>query len=400
MSYAMEATRFMDSKVYVSPVEYKIERAQRRGRCYLLQITLCLIGVSILFGLGARCIYRAANKENITPMRKQLEDFKKLTSEYSDEVFDGFEQFLKFNNKTYFSIKEHWKRFTIFSKNFKEIQDRKAKAINTEFDAISPFTDLEDEELKKRLMPFTEAPRAANMPRFDTSPGWITAVNRPESFDWRDKGAVLGIKDQGQCGSCWSFAVVAVCESMSIIHGGSGNRRKLSEQELLDCDLKDNGCNGGFRPNAFKFVKEKGLVDEASYEYTAKKGQCKLPSGQNKSRVFVDEVYGFDPNENDMADWIATKGPITIGVNVTKGMFSYRSGVFSPTPEECRYQSLGSHAMAVIGYGTLKGEDYWLLKNSWGVVYGQAGYLKMRRGVNSCGIANNAYTALITKPHN
>jgi hypothetical protein len=79
----------------------------------------------------------------------------------------------------------------------------------------------------------------------------------------------------------------------------------------------------------------------------------------------VDEVYGFDPNELDMADWVATKGPITIGVNVTKGMFNYRSGVLSPTPYECAYESLGSHAMAVIGYGSLNGEDYWLLKVSF-----------------------------------
>lgn len=89
--------------------------------------------------------------------------------------------------------------------------------------------------------------------------------------------------------------------------------------------------------------------------------------------MFVDEVYGFDRNEEEMADWVSSKGPITIGVNVTKEMFSYRGGVFNPTDYDCAYKSLGSHALAVVGYGTQNGENYWLLKNSWGVWHGESG---------------------------
>ena len=83
------------------------------------------------------------------------------------------------------------------------------------------------------------------------------------------------------------------------------------------------------------------------------------------------------------------------GVNVTKGMYHYSSGVFSPTPEDCAHNSLGSHAMTVVGYGEMNGETYWLLKNSWGSSYGDSGYLKMKRGVNSCGIAMAAHTAYV-----
>uniref|UniRef100_A0A914D5Z4 Peptidase C1A papain C-terminal domain-containing protein n=1 Tax=Acrobeloides nanus TaxID=290746 RepID=A0A914D5Z4_9BILA len=80
-------------------------------------------------------------------------------------------------------------------------------------------------------------------------------------------------------------------------------------------------------------------------------------------------------------------------------MFSFKSGVYDPSPEDCRYQSLGAHAMTIIGYGELYGVPYWLIKNSWGTQYGIDGYLRMRRGVNSCGLADAAYTAIITNKH-
>lgn len=84
-------------------------------------------------------------------------------------------------------------------------------------------------------------------------------------------------------------------------------------------------------------------------------------------------------------------------MNVTRGMFAYKSGVFDPTYEDCSQKSMGSHALAIIGYGTENGVPYWILKNSWGAAHGESGYIKMKRGSNSCGIANAVYTALITK---
>ncbi|CAD5230537.1 unnamed protein product [Bursaphelenchus okinawaensis] len=198
----------------------------------------------------------------------------------------------------------------------------------------------------------------------------------------------------GQCGSCWAFSITAVVESLNKIHNNV--LVSLSEQELVDCDSRDSGCGGGFRGWGFDFVKKTGLVPEEYYQYQGMAAQCRMPS-HDLPRVFVDQIYTFDGDEEEMADWVATKGPITIGVNVTRGMFAYKSGVFDPTEFDCTTNSLGSHALAVIGYGVEKGQKYWLLKNSWGPAHGEAGYIKMRRGVNSCGFAKNVYTALITK---
>jgi len=415
MSYKEENARFLRHKIYVSPTEQVYPQnvvGERRSRCRLLQNIICLIGISILLIFSSRCVYRVMSRNQwdtlITarnaqlggppPLEKQLRDFAELSNElveFSEENIKEFEQFLQTYAKRYSSIEEHRRRFKIFSKNLKYIRNAQSFVNNTVFDS-NHFTDQDDDELKKMIMPhYTGPENPTNFPKFDTSPGWSSDLKRPTSFDWRTKGAVMGIKNQEQCGSCWAFAVVGVVESLNIINGGA--RTKLSEQELLDCDHQERGCSGGYRPYAFKFVKQNGLVAQDLYNYIAKQAQCRLPTIGNGTRVYVNEVYSFDRNESDMADWVSSKGPITIGVNVTKEMFSYRSGVFNPTREDCAYNSLGSHAMVVIGYGTQNGEDYWLLKNSWGPAHGEAGYIRMKRGVNSCGIANSVYSALIKK---
>uniref|UniRef100_A0A1I8BKL4 Pept_C1 domain-containing protein n=1 Tax=Meloidogyne hapla TaxID=6305 RepID=A0A1I8BKL4_MELHA len=116
-------------------------------------------------------------------------------------------------------------------------------------------------------------------------------------------------------------------------------------------------------------------------------------------RVFIDEWRSLPSNEDQIADWIATKGPVTFGMNATKSMYHYKGGIFSPSPEECIYESLGSHSMEVVGYGVNDKEvPFWILKNSWGSGYGiNGGYLHIKRGVNSCGLTREVYSALITK---
>lgn len=137
--------------------------------------------------------------------------------------------------------------------------------------------------------------------------------------------------------------------------------------------------------------------------------------------MYVSRLVSLGSDEERIADWVAANGPITLGtyshevqfswvnpfestakqslgMNVTKEMFSYRGGVFSPSVGDCAHKSVGSHAMSVVGYGELNGEPYWIFKNSWGAGYGvNGGYLLMRRGVNSCGLADSPSGAVITR---
>ncbi|VDL83029.1 unnamed protein product [Nippostrongylus brasiliensis] len=114
-----------------------------------------------------------------------------------------------------------------------------------------------------------------------------------------------------------------------------------------------------------------------------------------QERVFIKNYSMLSTNEDIIADWIAANGPATFGMNVTKAMYSYRSGVFSPSKEDCEKHSLGSHALTFIGYGTENGQPFWLVKNSWGSQWGQNGFFKLQRGQNVCGLANTVVGPII-----
>ncbi|VDK60553.1 unnamed protein product [Anisakis simplex] len=209
---------------------------------------------------------------------------------------------------------------------------------------------------------------------------------RPESFDWRSKNVVTDIKDQQRCGSCWAFGAVGVVESMNAI--AKNPLVSLSEQQLIDCDMNDNGCDGGYRPYALQYIRHNGIVPEELYPYAGKElDSCKLNT--TLQRVYVKTVKYIRRNESAMADFVFYKGPLSVGINVTKDLFHYQSGVFTPSKEDCEQNPQGTHALAVVGYGSQNGEDYWIIKNSWGKRWGMDGFFLYKRGANSCGIADS-----------
>uniref|UniRef100_A0A914I7Q8 Peptidase C1A papain C-terminal domain-containing protein n=1 Tax=Globodera rostochiensis TaxID=31243 RepID=A0A914I7Q8_GLORO len=207
---------------------------------------------------------------------------------------------------------------------------------------------------------------------------------RPKEFDWRKKGVISHVKNQLRCGACWAFATAAVVESQHAIRNGT--LFTLSEQQMIDCDQSNDGCEGGNRPNAFRYVRDNGLLQEKAYPYRGGDGNCELSPGpvDPSHRVFVDE-----------------KGPVSFGMNVTKGMFHYVGGIFSPTVDDCALHSMGRHALEVVGFGEDAkggGTPFWILKNSWGSSWGiNGGYVHVRRGVDACGLSQEVHTALITR---
>jgi C1A family cysteine protease len=193
---------------------------------------LCFVGVSLLIIFGGRCVYRS--------LKENTHSIDALIDEYEREFLD----FTKLYNKQYSTKQEYLERLLIFTKNFKRLERMKAVYNNTVFET-NHLSDRSEDELRKMLISHDiELELPKDIPQFSVSLPPKT-VERPASFDWRTRGVVMGIKNQGECGSCWAFSVTAVVESMNIIKGGK--RMKLSDQELIDCDTRSRGCFGGIR---------------------------------------------------------------------------------------------------------------------------------------------------------
>ena len=215
----------------------------------------------------------------------------------------------------------------------------------------------------------------------------------PDSWDWRDKGAVGPVQDQGACGSCWAFSAVANLEGLYAQN--KGTVIDLSEQMLIDCDYYDSGCGGGLMENAFIYLAEVGgIMAELDYPYEGYQGDCKIDTSK-----FVDmKITGynalceFEPcDEGDMKDWLYETGPLSVALNADPLMW-YDSGIIDD--DSCDPSAL-DHGVTLVGYGTDGGVDYWLVKNSWGSGWGESGYFRIVRGKGMCGINTYIVTATV-----
>ncbi|KAG6516893.1 thiol protease SEN102-like [Zingiber officinale] len=220
----------------------------------------------------------------------------------------------------------------------------------------------------------------------------------PSSVDWRKKGAVTPVKDQGQCGSCWAFSTVVAVEGINQIE--TNKLISLSEQQLIDCDTKDNeGCNGGLMDYAFEFIKKNGgLVTEDDYPYKADDGKCAI--SENLPVVTIDGYEDVPTNnENALMEAVANQ-PVSVAIEASGSAFQfYSEGVFTG-----RCGTDLDHGVAIVGYGTtLDGTKYWIVKNSWGEEWGEKGYIRMERGIRAkhglCGIAMEASYPIKSSPN-
>eukprot|EP00668_Euglena_longa_P028952 GGOE01036288.1.p1 GENE.GGOE01036288.1~~GGOE01036288.1.p1 ORF type:complete len:331 (-),score=106.24 GGOE01036288.1:293-1261(-) len=211
---------------------------------------------------------------------------------------------------------------------------------------------------------------------------------RPHFIDWEKKGVLTPIKNQGHCGSCWTFSTTGTLEAHHFMK--TGQRVNLSEQQLVDCagDFDNHGCNGGLPSHAFEYIKYNGGLDsEAAYPYKGVDGNCSFTCKGIAAKVHqVTNISYLD--EVGIEDAVAFMGPVSIAFQVADDFRFYKSGVYNGVCSSDKKSV--NHAVVAVGYGHEGGTKYWKVRNSWGPQWGEAGHFRILRGVNKCGLSDCA----------
>jgi C1A family cysteine protease len=298
-----------------------------------------------------------------------------------------FRDFKATYGRVYASQSENARRFQVFVENMRKAEKLQALNPLAKF-GVNEFSDVSAAEFKVRHNAQRHFAKVAEK----KGPAAMTGVTAlPPSIDWRKKGAVTYVKNQGQCGSCWSFSTTGNIEGQWFLAGHT--LVALSEQELVSCDTIDSGCNGGLMDNAFDWLVEKRggqIVTEQSYPYVSGDGQ--VPACSLTNRVFGAQIDGHQDIAHDeltMAQTLQTNGPISVAVDATSWQ-TYTGGVLS----NCQSTQL-DHGVLIVGFESSGSQPYWIIKNSWGGSWGEQGYIYVSYGSNQCLINNYPTTSRV-----
>ncbi|KVI06265.1 Cysteine peptidase, asparagine active site-containing protein, partial [Cynara cardunculus var. scolymus] len=282
-------------------------------------------------------------------------DFHEKELETDDSLWEMYERW-RSHHKVAASHQEKQRRFNVFKSNALHVHE--TNKMNKPYKLkLNKFADMTSHEFRITFAGSKiKHHRMLQGDRIGNKTFMYANVDTvPTSVDWRKKGAVTPVKDQGQCGSCWAFSTVVAIEGINQIK--TKELVSLSEQELIDCDNRENqGCNGGLMDLAFDFIKKD------------------VPKNDEKALMKA-----------------VAHQPVSVAIDAGDPDFQfYSEGVFTG---KCGTEL--DHGVAAVGYGvTLDGTKYWIVKNSWGAEWGEKGYIRMQRGISDkrglCGIAMEA----------
>lgn len=293
-------------------------------------------------------------------------------------TYPSFTHWAKFHGKVYQPTERDYRNY-IFNTNLERIYLHNTFSNSTWTMAVNKFADMTAREWSSKYLGLLKQ-------NYNRSYSFVKSTALPASVDWTVKGAVTPVKDQGQCGSCWAFSATGAMEGAWFLKNGS--LYNVSEQQLVDCstDQGNQGCDGGLMDDAFQYVVQNGLTTDAAYPYTATGPNACNASG--KPTVVTATGYtDVVPNSETALMTALTERPVSVAVEADQGSFQfYSSGVMT---KSCGTQL--DHGVLAVGYGTVGGQDYYKVKNSWGEDWGMKGYILLGRGISfgaqgQCGI--------------
>jgi len=296
-----------------------------------------------------------------------------------------------------YTAEEEATRFANFQANMRKAAAFQAQNPMATF-GVNAFSDMSEAEFKTRhnAEKYYAARKAESknaVPEFTDAEIAEIRAKVGGSVDWRAKGAVTPVKDQGQCGSCWAFSTTGGIEGQWFLAGHK--LTSLSEQDLVSCDTVDQGCNGGLMDNAFEWLlsSRKGqIATEAAYPYVS--GGGNVPKCADSGKAIGAVITGHKDlphNETQMAAWLSQNGPISIAVDASSWQ-TYTGGIMS----NCQSNQL-DHGVLIVGLGVSGSEQYWIVKNSWASSWGEQGYIRLKFGTNQCLITQYPCTSVASK---
>ncbi|KAF7803320.1 low-temperature-induced cysteine proteinase-like [Senna tora] len=326
----------------------------------------------VFFILACQCLCYYGIPSEYSVLEDELNEYPS-----EERVIEVFQNWKERHGRMYTHPEEAALRFEIFKSNLKYIVDKNSmtSSPNAHRLGLNRFADMSNEEFRRMYSSKVKKPIGNSS---SVSVKDVSCEDVPSSLDWRKRGVVTGVKDQGDCGSCWAFSSTGAMEGINAIV--TGDLISLSEQELVNCDTTNDGCDGGLMDYAFEWVIDNGGIDtEADYPYTGLDGTCNIKKEETK----VVSIDGYqDVERTDSALLCATaKQPISVGIDGSSLDFQlYTGGIYdgncSSNPEDI------DHAVLIVGYGSEEGEDYWIVKNSWGTSWGMDGYIYIRRNTD------------------
>ncbi|EAS06392.1 papain family cysteine protease (macronuclear) [Tetrahymena thermophila SB210] len=296
--------------------------------------------------------------------QESLSDFGKKHQQQQ-----SFLDFKKNFAKKYHSQEHEQYRFNVFLENLKEIERLNKEITSAKF-AVTQFSDYTKEEFMKlftgAVIP-NEAELSSNsQSNSDSEERKLQSL--PSTWDIRANGPGIlqAVKNQGQCGSCWTFSTTATVENLYNIK--YGYNLSFSEQQQVDCVYQRDGCQGGWFSTAYQFVMSIGLALENMYPYTGVYGSCATSSMGG----YLYRISGFNnlqDNITQIQSSIVNKGAVAVCVDASY-WGQYSSGIYSDTRAST---TSCNHAVTIIGYGP----GYWLIRNSWGANWGENGHIRV-----------------------